>query len=66
MKFRCNLCSPTSGVKPYTCNADKFDDGMRAMQQHMNVFHTDPVDSNTMTVVIEDITINATIKARLP
>ena len=60
MKFRCNLCiidQANSGATAiYTVQANEWDDGMRAMQQHVDDFH------EAGTVVVEDVTINMRLR----
>lgn len=54
MKFRCNLCNPADAV--YTCVAPFYDDGMHAMQTHIDAFH------DGGEAIPKDITINVRVR----
>lgn len=52
MKFRCNLCTAQLVAPPYTCLSPDFNDGMRALQRHIDDVH------NGGTAVVHDVTLN--------
>lgn len=52
MKFRCNICAADPDSADYTCTAYTFDDGMLALQSHIDMFH------GGGSAVVQDVTLN--------